>query len=277
MSAHTALKVGGPADVFVTIGDVTALKEALEFASEHGVSCIVIGSGSGMIVRDGGIGGMVLKLGAAFRTVGIVRQDEEFLYARAGAAVGVDEMARFARESGAVLDPAFIAGRGTMAGRFIKSPTDCAATVEEMTIVDRNGRELTIAQKAFINGQRPTLVRNAAVVALVLKLKRCASGDDGRSDEGPRCAEDGSNAVLHELFHDVGKQSAAAVIAEAGLAGVRVGRMRVGSEDANSLVNEGGAKARDAVVLINMIRDRVKQSAGVVLETAVRIVGEDER
>ncbi len=82
-------------------------------------------------------------------------------------------------------------------------------------------------------------------------------------------------ARVRGIFKDVGRQGAATIIADAGLAGVRVGKMRVDPRDANCFVNEGGAKAKAALILMNLIRERVRELTGLTLETAVKIVGED--
>ncbi len=104
------------------------------------------------------------------------------------------------------------------------------------------------------------IVRDKGVRGLVIMMK--AAGDNAGA------------GTLVEVFRHEGGAMPAQLIAEAGLQGVRVGRIRVGGDDANSLINEGGASAADALVLISMVKDRVKASSGVALELAVKIVGE---
>jgi UDP-N-acetylmuramate dehydrogenase len=69
--------------------------------------------------------------------------------------------------------------------------------------------------------------------------------------------------------------TAGQLIEEAGLKNVRVGGARISQKHANFIINEGNATASDVMALINMIKDKVKQTSGVQLEAEVKIVGED--
>jgi hypothetical protein len=113
----------------------------------------------------------------------------------------------------------------------------------------------------FLEDPDKVIVRDKGIRGLVIMLKSKR--------------EFSSPGTLSGVFQDPEGPKARALIGEAGLGGIRVGRVRVGAEDMNGIVNEGGAKARDAIVLINLIREKVKQSTGLLLKPAVKIVGEE--
>lgn len=81
---------------------------------------------------------------------------------------------------------------------------------------------------------------------------------------------------MGSVFKNPEKGFAAEMIDELGLKGVRVGGARISQKHANFIVNENGASARDVLVLIGLIRDKVKDELDVKLELEVKVIGEDE-
>lgn len=79
MSLHTSFRTGGPADIFITPETADEIKTALQIVSEENIPAVVIGNGSNLLVRDGGIRGAVVQLGAGF---GEITADGEFINAR---------------------------------------------------------------------------------------------------------------------------------------------------------------------------------------------------
>jgi UDP-N-acetylmuramate dehydrogenase len=173
----------------------------------------------------------------------------------------------FARTNGLNPEP-LGATRGTVAGRLMTRPIDYASSVQEIQVVDRNLKELTLTRKACISDNKVRVPRTNAIVSVLFRFTR--AGEEVKAEipsfEGMR---------LESVFRNVGSQPANEVIADAGVAGVRVGRVRVDGDDPNSFINEGNGTVRNAMVLIGLIKDRVREKLGISLETSIRVVGED--
>lgn len=267
MQHHTLLGTGGPADAFIEVWDRESLKEAMSFAAERDVPMTFLGAGSSTVVKDGGVRGMVIKLGREFRGVETSHHSDEYVFVRAGAATPLVNLATFARENGLDGVQGFYDWDGTVGGVLAGFSERCADVVEEVTVIDRDLREMSLTRKC-------TMPRKAAIISALFKLKRCDVSAKSIGDDHSSAVSDVVKN-LPRVFNDVGKQSASSIIVDAGLQGIRVGKMRVDNDDANRFINEGGARSRDAIILINLIKDRIKQSAGINLELAVRIIGED--
>ena len=79
---------------------------------------------------------------------------------------------------------------------------------------------------------------------------------------------------MGSVFKNPPKHFAAQIIEELGLKGVRVGGARLSEKHSNWIVNEGGATAKDIQALMGLIKDKVKETLGIKLETEVKVVGE---
>ena len=80
---------------------------------------------------------------------------------------------------------------------------------------------------------------------------------------------------MGSVFKNPPKKFAAELIEELGLKGVRIGGARISEKHSNWIVNEGGATAKDVLALIGLVKDKVKEQAGIRLETEVKVVGEE--
>lgn len=272
MAHHTSFRVGGAAEAFIVAKDVQDVRDVMRFASEKNVPVTFIGNGTKTLVRDGGLRGIVLQLGDSFKTIEVQREEGDATWISVGAATSVGDLYSWAVLKKLVVDESYSCTRGTVAGAFMINPASFAACIEELTIVDKGGREVTLTRKAITDGERIRFGRSAVITKMILCLKKAVAG---QRDEGVESSFANERAKLSGVFKNIGKQTADSIIADAGMNGIRVGRVRIDDQDANCFINEGNAKARDAIILIGLIKDRVKQSSGVVLDLAVRVVGEE--
>jgi len=272
MASHTSLGVGGAADALITVRDVNTLREVMEFAAAKNVPYVFLGQGNSTLFKDGGFRGMVIRLKGSFEHISAVREDEEHVYVEVPGAASVQALAGFLTENRLEGADVLAGMNGTVAGRISIYPNWLADIAMEARIVDRNAKELTLARKAFVCDGKMKFPRTNAILSVQFRFARMKNDASvGLSDE-PTQEE---RPVLKGIFRDTAGQTASSVISDVGLAGVRVGHLRVDREDPNTFVNEGSDRAKDALVLISMIRDRVKEKTNIVLDTAIRIVGED--
>jgi UDP-N-acetylmuramate dehydrogenase len=274
MASHTGFGVGGHADALVNVRHLDLLKEVMEFAMEKDIPHLFLGSGSSTLFKDGGFQGLVIKLSGEFKGVVISHEDGGHVYVRAGGATSVEELIEFTKTHGFDSTP-LGAPRGTVAGRLMTRPADYAPIVQEVQVVDRTLRELALTRKAFISDNKVRIPRTNAIVSVLLRFTRVA--EEAKTSPAEAQAENPSpeEMRLEGIFREVGSQSASEVIADAGLAGIRVGRVRMDGNDPNSFINEGSGSARNAVVLIGLIKDRVREKLGINLESSIRVVGEN--
>jgi len=272
MAHHTSFKVGGAAEAFIVAKDVQDVRDVMTFAHDKSVPMTFLGNGTKTLVRDGRLRGIVLKLGEAFDSIEVQREEGDLFWISVGAKASVQELNLWAAKLGAGDWDGTLQARGTVAGELMINPAPFAEFIEELTIVDKSGREVTLKRKAITDGEKIRFGRSAIITKMTFCFKKTG---DANKDDGDESGFANERARLCGVFKNNGKQPADTIIADAGMNGIRVGRVRVDDQDANCFVNEGNAKARDAIILIGLIKDRVKQSQSVQLEVAVRIVGEE--
>ncbi len=278
LSRHTSWHVGGPAEVFFNPSNVTQLAAFLQ-ALPAGTPIHWIGLGSNLLVRDGGLKGVVISTHSTLDV--LTRVNETTVRAEAGVAC-----ARIARQCikwG--LGPAeFFAGiPGTLGGALAMNAGAFGGEtwrhVLSVETIDRGGhtrtraaseyaiayRQVTapVAEEWFIGAvlafeQRPGV--HADEVRLLL-ARRKASQPIGEWSCG-------------SVFTNPPDDHAARLIEAAGLKGFRIGDASVSQKHANFIINHGHASARDLEDLIGHVRATVERVHGVALHPEVRIVGE---
>ena len=281
MSRYTTFRVGGPADVLVDVAAAEEIPLALRAARRAGVPVTVIGNGSNLLVRDGGIRGLVLRVGSAFSAI---RREGDMLYAQAGALLSA--CARLAQREG--LDglaelagvPGTIGGGVIMnAGAYGRELADVVAHVDAVALSD--SKPLAFEGDALGFSYRHSAMMDANVVVTQVAL-RLTRGDPeaiaARMEETARLRRDKQPLEYPSAgstFKRPAGDFAARLIDECGLRGLRVGNAQVSEKHAGFIVNLGQARAADVLALMDEVKRRVLDKAGVLLDPEVRILGED--
>jgi UDP-N-acetylmuramate--alanine ligase len=278
LSRHTTLRVGGPAQFWVEARTEAAFGELIRFCRREKLPLFVIGRGSNLLVRDGGIRGVVVHpSGGDFEKLTII--DNEIT---AGVSVKLKDVAYAAR--GADLGgfewmegiPGAIGGGLRMNAGAMGAQT--FERVVRIRYLDENGHshikdrsELDVRYRHF-----PLLENNFAISATF---------------RGEPSARDQIEARLHEsqekrrttqpiaksagcIFKNPDSIPAGKLVDELGLKNSSVGKARVSDVHGNFIVNEGGATAADILQLIEKIKAAAKAKRDIDLETEVQIVGD---
>lgn len=268
MAGHGAFGAGGPAEAFVVAEEVGELRAVIAWAMEHGVDYRFWGGGSRTLVRDGGVRGVVVALGGAFSAVAVDRLSGDEVFVSAGAAARLEALAGWCAKQGLAGAESCAGRRGTIGGHLMApdgAGDPLCDRVEEITVVDREGRELTMRRTALRReGGRLRLPRTMAIVRALFRFGR--GGVDDASPPSPERS-------FENVFASAGRTPAEVLIEEAGVGGVRVGGARVLAAHPNVIVNEGHATARDAIVLMNLVRERVREQTGIALELKIEVIG----
>lgn len=277
LARYTSYRIGGPADLLALPDTAEELAVIVRACREADVGLTLLGAGSNLLVGDGGMPGVVVKLGPGFR-----RATWHAAGVRAGAGALIGKLSRAAVEHGlAGLEaaegiPGTVGGAVVMnAGAYGWETADVLASVEG---VDAGGRVVTLERADLACRYRRTELPDGFVVtgadfelrpddpaAIRARLegvrdRRVASQPSGASNAG-------------SIFKNPADDHAGRLIEAVGLKGRRIGRARVSERHANFIVNEGGAWAADVQALMSEAQRTVWERSGVWLEPEIRLVG----
>lgn len=279
LARHTTFRVGGPADVLFLPESAQELQRAMELAREAGEDCLVIGNGSNLLVRDGGVRGLVIKLAGPMSGVSV-----EGTAIRAQAGASLSQVSRAALQA-SLTGLEFASGiPGSLGGALAMNAGAYGGELSQVVreaMVLMDGRVQTLSREELAMGYRTTRVlrEGGIVLSAVLDLKE---GDASQIAE----TMDDLNRRRREKqplsFPSAGSTFkrpegyfAGALIEQAGLKGYAIGGAQVSEKHAGFLINRGGATASDLLRLIEYVQERVYAQSGVRLETEVRICGVD--
>lgn len=278
MSLHTSWRVGGPADYYLLPADTAELQEIVRFKNRTGLPLFVFGNGTNLLVRDGGIRGLVVQIGEPFN---YIRREGKSL--RAGSGTPMTCLAQAAAKEG-LRGLGFAAGiPGSLGGALVMNAgafgSYIGALVAEVSVIRPGGEPARLGPEDIVFGyRRSNLSGQGIIVEALLKLEE---GDpEALKSEVERYLAERrrrhpSLPSAGSVFRNPPGRPAGRLIEAAGGKGLSMGTARVSEQHANFIVNTGGASARDIETLIKAVQRQVKDKFGVELQTEVRIVGEE--
>jgi UDP-N-acetylenolpyruvoylglucosamine reductase len=278
LAARTTMRVGGPADVLVEPADEADLGTVLKFCAERGLPWFVLGRGSNLLIKDGGIRGVVLSL--CHPEFARITVDGTLVRCGAGARLkNISHEARRRNLSGLEFMegiPGSVGGALRMNAGAMGSQTFEA--VESVRLMGRDGVARDVpAREVPVRYRECPLLRSEIALAAVFRAvpgERLAIEARMKSFSEKRWSGQPAAPSAGCIFKNPESVPAGRLIDEMGLKGTRVGGARVSLEHGNFIVNEGNATARDVLELIELLRSRARAERGVELETEVQIVGE---
>ena len=287
----TWLRVGGPADWLFQPADADDLADFLA-ALPGAVPVFVMGVGSNLIVRDGGVRGVVVRLGRGFNAITV-----DGGRVTAGAAALDAHVARKAAEAG--LDLTFLRTIPGSIGGAVRMNAGCygsyvADVLESAEAILRDGSRVTLGADDLRLAYRSSVLPEGAVLvaatfrppagapeALAARMEQQLAKRDATQPTKDRTAgstfrnpvgysSTGAEGESHDL-------KAWKVIEEAGMRGARLGGAVMNEMHPNFLTNAGGATAAELEDLGELVRKKVYQNSGLTLEWEIMRVGERER
>lgn len=280
MSRHTYVQLGGKADIAVFPETYSQVQACIRCATRFEIPYIVLGNGSNLIIRDGGIRALVIAMPGLSR----IWRTNECVVAQGGATV--IQLARYALENHlkglefACGIPGTVGGAVYMnAGAYGGEMVD---VLESVRVLTNAGELRTLSRDALDLGYRHSSVAVDGLTVLEATYRIVTDDYDAikaRMDdytqrrmskqplEYPSCGS---------VFKRPPNDYAGRLIAACGLQGTRFGGAQVSTKHAGFIVNVDHATAADYIELIRHIQVVVKDTFGVALETEVQIIGEDE-
>jgi UDP-N-acetylmuramate--alanine ligase len=280
MSHHTTLRVGGPAQFWVEPQTHGGLANVLGFSSANRLPVMIVGRGSNLLVRDGGIPGVVIHLAKGdFAVVKINGLEIE-----AGAGVRLKQLVGAARQAriGGFEWMEGIPGSvgGSLRMNAGAMGAEAFQQVVRVRVVNMRGEfEILSPEMMQVQYRNVPTLRDRFVVSAVFRgtpatteeiEERLDIASQKRRSAQPIAASAGC------IFKNPAECPAGKLVEELGLKNRTIGAARVSEIHGNFIVNEGEAKARDVIHLISEIQATAKADRGIDLQTEVQIVGVDE-
>ncbi|MFO1497429.1 MAG: UDP-N-acetylmuramate--L-alanine ligase [Verrucomicrobiota bacterium] len=278
LARRTTLRVGGVADWYAEPASEADLGVLLKFCQSHAVPFMMLGRGSNLLIRDGGVRGLVICLAHPSFSQIQVRPPQ----LQCGAGARLKAVAVEARRHGLAgfefLEgiPGSVGGAMRMnAGAMGSWLFDIVNTIRFMDwngeVHERRASEVNVEYRGC-----PLFKDHIALGATLQGQPAAAEAIQARMESFSRKRWDSqpNQPSAGCIFKNPGSVPAGRLIDELGLKGTRVGGAVVSDVHANFIVNDGTATARDVLNLIEVIKERARTSRGVELETEVQILGE---
>ena len=279
LAKRTTLRVGGPADVYVEPASEADLAAVLRLCAERDEVFFVLGRGSNLLVRDGGIRGVVICLAhPAFSAVEIVGDR-----IRCGAGAKLKQVSVEAKRAG-LAGVEFLEGIPGSVGGALRMNAgamngETFGAVESVRMMDHAGHARDLAAPEIKAEYRCcALLKNHIALGAVFKCQtatreeveqRMSAYSTKRWDSQPAAPSAGC------CFKNPTMIPAGKLVQELGLKGTKIGGAMVSFEHGNFITNDGSATARNVLDLIELIKAKAKAERGIELHTEVEIVGED--
>ena len=286
MRRHTTFRIGGPVDALITVKTEQEIRDSVVWARDRGHPIMILGAGSNLLVRDGGVRGLVLKLADDFEAIHFVpRANGSSAMITAGAAVLVRRLGKYALDQGlaglnfALGIPGAVGGALRMnAGAWGGCMADSTSSIR---VLNRYGDIASMSRDQLRFSYRGLdLEKGTIILSGQFKLRHAdrevLRNEAIRMQEKRRLSQPLSLPSAGCVFRNPpGQKAAGELIDRAGLKGLRVGEAEVSTKHANFIVNKGHVKASDVLDLIRQIQETVFERFGVNLELEVTIVGQE--
>ncbi|MFL0249054.1 UDP-N-acetylmuramate dehydrogenase [Clostridium neuense] len=279
MKKYTSFKVGGNADLLVTPKKYKDVSKIIDLCKDNNIDYYIVGNGSNILVKDGGLRGVVIKLSKLDN----ITIDGEELIAQGGASLG-DASIRSRDESLTGLEfacgiPGTIGGAVAMnAGAYNGEIVD---VIDSVLVMDDNGQILRLSNEELELGYRTSIILKHNYIVLEASFKLQKGDHDkiaGRISDLMRRRREKQPLEYPSAgstFKRPEGHFAAKLIQDSGLKGAQMGGAQVSDKHSGFIINKENATAKDILDLIHFVQKTVKNKFDVELEPEVRIWGED--
>jgi len=280
LAPFTSARIGGPADILVTVKTATELMDAMTVLWDYGMPYTILGGGSNALISDKGVRGVVVLDRA--KEVRFESGDQPTVWCEAG--VVFSNLANRCASKGlsglewAATVPGTVGG--AIYGNAGAFDGDMSNNLISADVLTKNGIEkLTVEQMEY--GYRTSVLKRGEIKAIVLsgtlRLKNSSreevSAKINEFSESRKSAQP-PGASMGSMFKNPAGDHAGRLIEAAGLKGTRIGNAEISTKHGNFFINHGDTKAEDVHALIRLTQETVFKKFGVELELEVELVGE---
>jgi UDP-N-acetylmuramate dehydrogenase len=280
MKKHTSFRIGGPVDLMILPKTKEEVQGAINICKKYQVNYYIIGNGSNLLVRDGGVRGVVIKLADNFNEVNI---EKNRVTAQAGVLLS-SLSNRLVKESFKGFE--FASGiPGTLGGAVVMNAGAYGGEMKDVLagayVVDEKGNFIYLNKEELALDYRTSVIQKKGYVVVEAEMvfekgdmteikEKIKDFTKKRTTKQPLQLPSAGSTFKRPTGYFAGK-----LIEDAGLKGVRVGGAQVSPLHSGFVVNVENATAEDVIHLIELVQKVVKDQFGVTLETEVKIIGQD--
>ena len=281
MKKHISFKVGGPADILVKPRTEEQIAKVVRFLKEENIPYVVIGNGSNILVKDGGIRGVVIEISDNFNDFNI---DKNIVNIQSGALLSVVGKAVLKSE---LKGFEFAAGiPGTLGGALAMNAGayggEMKDIVRSVRLMDTDGNIFDFTNEQMEFSYRRSILSSTDYIVLSAQIEL----ENGSYDKIKETMTDFTQRRVTKqplslpsagsTFKRPEGYFAAKLIDDSGLRGLTLRGAQVSEKHCGFVVNLGNAKAKDILDLMYIVKTTVKKKFGITLEEEVKILGEDE-
>ncbi len=279
MKCHTSFKIGGEADIFISVSSATALIGVIEKCGEYSIPYFIIGKGSNLLVSDNGIRGAVISLSGLNK----ITACGEIITCDTG--VALSELCRFSLENSlsglefAYGIPGSVGGAVFMnAGAYGGEMADIIVSAECLT---KAGEKITVNAEDMDLGYRKSIFKQNGMIVLnvTFKLEKGSKSEIEAKMNDFICRRRDKQPLEYpsagSFFKRPEGNFAGALIEKNGLKGFKVGGAQVSEKHAGFVINCGGATCKDVNELGKQVAEKIFMAENILLEREVIFVGEE--
>lgn len=280
MSRHTAFRIGGGAQVFATPASEGELEALLQKAKLHNLPVTILGNASNILVRDGGIPGLVIA------TTNLKKIEIHGTTVLAGAGNSLHQVALAAAEAG-LSGLEFAAGiPGSVGGAVFMNAGAYDGSMSQVVKAVRlrrpDGTYVSLVGDQLGFEYRKSALQNGGIITAVLLQLQPGNRETIMAKIQDLGQKRSASQPLNmpsagSVFKHLGDIYPAKVIDELGLKGLTVGGAQVSEKHAGFIVNKGNAKASDVLELVEIIKTKVKEERNLELKMEIVVLGEDNK
>lgn len=282
MKQHTSFKIGGVADYFINVQEPEQLRQLLNLAKQEKIPFQIVGNGTNLLVREGGIRGFVVKLDLKEYTID--RKEKEAIIT-CGCGMALSQLSFIALENSLTGLEAMAGIPGTLGGAIRMNAGAYGSEMKDVVVrskcmdLDGNIQQVDFAEHQF-SYRRSAFEENGLILLETsLKLKI------GEKQEIQNKMQEYKNLRKQKqplefpnagsIFKRKGDILIAKLIDECGLKGYCVGDAQVSTKHSGFIINRGNATAKDVLNLIDVIGQNVKQKFDVDVALEIIVIGEE--
>jgi len=291
MSMHTSLRVGGPAEAFVTPENVADLQTLVKWSWDRGLSYLIIGKGTNLLVKDNGIHGIAIALTKCLKEIDQAEMNTDGVIVKAMAGVNLKSLCSYALKKGLEGMNFALGIPGTVGGGIIMNAGTSHGSMENVLksidVLLPTGDTRRITKEALNFDYRklswsPELTDGHRDQTVILDGRFCLYPSDPealkrKAREIIRTRKQGQPIGLPSagcfFKNPAFGKPAGQLIEMAGLKGKSIGGAEISSKHANFFINRHNASAADFLALMDLAEKVVLEKFNVHLEREVKIVG----
>lgn len=283
MSKHTSFKIGGVADYFIKVTTTSELKDVLELANNFNIPVTIVGNGTNLLVKEGGIRGFVVKL--ELNNFKIKRNANEVLITvESGMSLGALSSVALKEE---ITGLEFLSGiPGTIGGAIRMNAGAYGKEMQDIVVKTRimtyDGKIKTLDLKEHNFKYRDSIFSNieAIVIDTCLRVQKGEKNEIENKIKEYSISRKEKQPLEYPNAGSTFKRKEGVVTAklidECGLKGYSIGDAEISTKHAGFVINKGNATATDVLNLVEHVKKEIKAKFDIDIELEILVLGDEE-